>query len=145
MYYDLFSGVGWNVTCPWKEGTSTLTCPSLPYLTMASSTANPLLTSMAVKLKWLWTTPRGRMSSGWGLYSILLFQRQLGWNYFHKVRTEFNCKRYLSSLANGAEYLFQAADPNELGLWIEKINGPSSASITLPPPEYSEAMKETST
>ena len=33
------------------------------------------------------------------------------------------------SLASGAEYLFQAADQEQLNLWVEKINGPSS----LPP------------
>ena len=44
----------------------------------------------------------------------------------------------MSRLASGAEYLFQAADPNQLRLWLEKINGPSSAS----PPTYDDAMME---
>ena len=60
----------------------------------------------------------------------------------------------MSRLASGAEYLFQAADPNQLGLWLEKINGPSSEKINGPssekinepssasPPTYNDAMME---
>ena len=52
----------------------------------------------------------------------------------------------MSRLASGAEYLFQAADPNQLGLWLEKINGPSSEKINEPssasPPTYNDAMME---
>merc|ERR1712037_914485 len=48
-----------------------------------------------------------------------------------KVAVDYTKKQHVFrlSLESGAEYLFQAADQEQLNLWVEKINGPSS----LPP------------
>merc|ERR1712212_1069126 len=83
-----------------------------------------------------------------------------------KVAVDYTKKLHVFrlSLANGAEYLFQASDQEQMTLWVEKINSPSPTSqvpqptaptaksvgelnhspTPLPPlpPSYDDAMKE---
>merc|ERR1711971_721424 len=80
-----------------------------------------------------------------------------------KVAVDYTKKLHVFrlSLSSGAEYLFQAADQEQMKLWVEKINSsspttqvpqptaPTAKSVGEPdhslaplPPSYDDAMKE---